>query len=250
MLKNNWRLLCGLAALLFMAAACGEAEVQQPSPGASPPAPSQPESPTGASSTTLALPQVGTGQAAQSPSSEPQAPSPTEPRGEDAGATSSTSTPDSSGAVLGESPAPSPPPAILTYTENGFAPDRLEVDVGQVVSFSNGSDIEFWPASNIHPTHQIYAEFDAKYPIRPGEAWVFSFENIGFWRFHNHLNPRQTGIIIVRGSGEEPELPPLVIESREFSFKGLGEVSEDDALRFRIWHESISSADSVISFLP
>ena len=83
---------------------------------------------------------------------------------------------------------------IVTFDADGFSPLRLEVEVGQQVLFTNESDTFFWPASNIHPTHQIYAEFDAKAPIESGGFWAFTFERPGFWRYHNHLGTERSGL--------------------------------------------------------
>ena len=55
----------------------------------------------------------------------------------------------------------------------------------------------FWPASNIHPTHMIYPEFDAKRPVASGKDWSFTFTKKGTWRYHDHLNPEATGTVVV-----------------------------------------------------
>ncbi|MBI4153453.1 hypothetical protein HY503_00425, partial [Candidatus Woesebacteria bacterium] len=46
--------------------------------------------------------------------------------------------------------------------ENGFEPPALEISVGDSLTFENKDLGPHWPASNIHPTHQIYPEFDPK----------------------------------------------------------------------------------------
>ena len=77
----------------------------------------------------------------------------------------------------------------VAYRVGSFLPKRLEAPAGQTVTFVNESDAPMWPASNIHPTHEILPGFDAKSPIEPGESWTFVFEEVGFWRYHNHLSP-------------------------------------------------------------
>ena len=119
--------------------------------------------------------------------------------------------------------------ATVVYRDGTFVPKRLEVDPGQQVTFVNESDKPFWPASNIHPTHEIYPEFDALGPIAPGEAWVFTFDAPGFWRYHNHRGPRETGIVVVKGEAvarSGPELPAL--DPGEITFAELGVVSAED----------------------
>ena len=111
-------------------------------------------------------------------------------------------------------------PYAITIEYNGkeFEPRRLEIDVGKQVKFANQSKKDFWPASNIHPTHQILPEFDAKTPIGPGSAWSFTFNEAGFWRYHNHLRPEDAGLIVVYGQSKtRPE--PLVIDISSIEFK-------------------------------
>ncbi len=105
----------------------------------------------------------------------------------------------------------------ITFDDAGFRPLRLEVEVGQQVLFANESDTSLWPASNIHPTHQIYPEFDAKTPIESGDSWIFTFERPGFWRYHNHLGPERSGLIVVKGEPAEPPTP-LVLATEGLDF--------------------------------
>lgn len=106
----------------------------------------------------------------------------------------------------------------ITFDDRGFVPLRLEVEAGQPVRFANESDVLIWPASNIHPTHQIYPEFDARTPIEAGNSWTFTFDRPGFWRYHNHLGPERSGLVVVHGEPVEPPTPlVLTTEGLEFS---------------------------------
>ncbi len=80
----------------------------------------------------------------------------------------------------------------------GFEPEKITIQKGETVAFVNETQVDRWPASAIHPTHQIYPEFDPKRAIAPGETWTFTFENAGIWRFHDHLFPAtMKGIVTV-----------------------------------------------------
>ena len=61
----------------------------------------------------------------------------------------------------------------------------------------NRSDSSIWPASAFHPTHQVYPGFDALKGLGKGESYSFKFDKIGSWKYHNHLNPSVTGIVVV-----------------------------------------------------
>ncbi len=88
-------------------------------------------------------------------------------------------------------------PLKVNLTEEGFSPNPIAIKVGQAVIFTSSRDKPFWPASDLHPTHTIYPEFDPKRPINPNESWSFIFSKSGRWRYHDHLAPEFTGEIIV-----------------------------------------------------
>ncbi|MBP7114547.1 MAG: cupredoxin domain-containing protein [Candidatus Peribacteraceae bacterium] len=80
---------------------------------------------------------------------------------------------------------------------SGFDPETLTVKTGTKVCFVNEDPEARWPASNIHPTHEIYSEFDPATPVPSGETWCFTFDKPGIWQFHDHLYPEFTGRITV-----------------------------------------------------
>jgi hypothetical protein len=57
---------------------------------------------------------------------------------------------------------------------------------------------DFWPASDLHPTHGIYPEFDPQDGIPADEKWTFQFLKSGSFKYHDHLNPFFRGIIFVK----------------------------------------------------
>ncbi len=82
--------------------------------------------------------------------------------------------------------------------EDGFVPEKLVIRTGDIVKFTSNKKSWFWPASNPHPSHTTYALFDPKKPLAAQESWDFKFEQVGEWRYHDHLAPYFTGIIIVK----------------------------------------------------
>lgn len=91
-------------------------------------------------------------------------------------------------------------PQAIRITQDGFVPETLRVNKGVPVRFINETSEWHWPASDLHPTHTLYPEFDPKRGLEPGETWQFRFERTGEWGFHDHLAPYMTGKIIVRES--------------------------------------------------
>lgn len=99
--------------------------------------------------------------------------------------------------------------ATVTYTAAGFSPQTATIRAGQSVTFTDQGGRGMWVASALHPTHAVYAgttlaehcpdaagtAFDQ---CAAGETYTFTFEKAGTWRYHNHLNPGDTGTIVVQ----------------------------------------------------
>jgi len=88
----------------------------------------------------------------------------------------------------------------VVITNDGFKPSELTIERGDTVVFSAAEDYGklYWPASNLHPSHLVYPEFDPREPIEPDEEWDFVFQKVGEWRFHDHLAPYYTGTLTVK----------------------------------------------------
>lgn len=93
---------------------------------------------------------------------------------------------------------------IVEMVEGGFEPQNVVVDKNSTVLFINKDKIDRWPASNIHPTHDIYPEFDPQKPIPPGSSWTFKPKKAGEWKFHDHLRPHLRGTLIVEKEKGSP----------------------------------------------
>lgn len=85
----------------------------------------------------------------------------------------------------------------VMLTEDGFSPEDLTINKGDAIVFATNRNQPFWPASNLHPTHQIYPEFDPREPIEPDKSWQFTFTKVGNWKYHDHLAPLYKGVIKV-----------------------------------------------------
>lgn len=85
----------------------------------------------------------------------------------------------------------------VLYGSNGYSPATVTIKQGQRVTFKNESGKQMWVASDDHPSHLIYPEFDAKTGIPAGSSYEFTFDKVGTWRYHDHLTPSRTGIVIV-----------------------------------------------------
>ena len=86
---------------------------------------------------------------------------------------------------------------FVTVTDSGYSPNTLTIKAGTTVTFKNESGIAIWPASDPHPIHTDYPEFDARRPYEQGASYSFTFERKGQWKYHDHLSPNRRGLIIV-----------------------------------------------------
>ena len=95
---------------------------------------------------------------------------------------------------------------MVTYTNSGYSPSALTIKKGEMVIFKNQSSQSMWTASAVHPTHRAYpttggclgSTFDTCTGIQSGGSWSFKFDISGTWKYHNHLNPGDTGTIDVQ----------------------------------------------------
>jgi plastocyanin len=87
---------------------------------------------------------------------------------------------------------------VIHVTDEGFEPRSVEVVSGETIVFENSGQKAHWPASDDHPTHTKYPEFDSLKPLEPEKEWSFTFDKPGEWKYHDHQNPYLRGEILVR----------------------------------------------------
>lgn len=86
----------------------------------------------------------------------------------------------------------------VAYTSSGFSPSTLTVKIGSTVTFVNNSNKKMWVASNPHPIHTDFPDFDAKKGYHPGESYSFTFSESGTYKYHNHLSSFSSGVVVVK----------------------------------------------------
>jgi plastocyanin len=100
----------------------------------------------------------------------------------------------------------------VEITSKSFVPGVITIAVGDTVTFVNKHSAKSWPASNVHPSHTRYPGssitkcgtddesmiFDACKGLAEGEEYSFTFDEEGVWEYHDHLNSRFGGSVVVR----------------------------------------------------
>ena len=143
------------------------------------------------------------------------------PQNTDQPSNNSTVTPGSIPTPLpipgGDTNAAKPKTVGVNYSNGEFTPKSITINVGDTVIFENMGDdatttfkgdvatfvpgktgLSVWPAAGPHPIHNSVPGFDAKRPLIVGETYSFTFTKAQTVTYHNHLNPSQTGTIIVK----------------------------------------------------
>ncbi len=85
----------------------------------------------------------------------------------------------------------------VTLTADGFSSAVLTIKVGTAVTWMNKSGAEATVNSDPHPVHTDYQPLNlGRFP--DGGSLSLTFDKPGTYGYHNHLNPSQTGKIIVQ----------------------------------------------------
>jgi plastocyanin len=117
----------------------------------------------------------------------------------------STSTPTSKSSTSNSSSSSSTPSATsdqnsgatITYSNNGFSPSTLTVKAGTKITIKNTSSEDMQFDSDPHPAHTDDTELNVGI-VSPGESMTFTVTTTGTHGYHNHLDPSDTGTIIVQ----------------------------------------------------
>lgn len=105
---------------------------------------------------------------------------------------------DESAAMEKEEASEAMSATVIIFNGSTYSPKNVTINAGETVTFKNASDKTFWPASNVHPVHNILPEFDANRPLPTGAEYSFTFTKAGSWPWHDHLRASQTGVITVK----------------------------------------------------
>jgi len=93
----------------------------------------------------------------------------------------------------------------IEITSSGFNPSTLTVSKGTTVTFITMDEGSYWPASASHPSHTVYpteggcigSTFDACEGLSQSDTFEFTFDEVGEWGYHDHLNPGLRGTVTV-----------------------------------------------------
>ncbi len=87
--------------------------------------------------------------------------------------------------------------ATVVLTAEGYEPREITIRKNTTVTFRSENKSQHWPASDLHPAHEIYPEFDPGRPLESDEMWQFTFDKVGTWGLHDHIRSYYTGVVHV-----------------------------------------------------
>jgi plastocyanin len=111
--------------------------------------------------------------------------------------TESQSTTPSDNATSNASDSDQNSSTTITYSDSGFSPATLTVKAGTTVTVKNDSSSSLQFSSDPHPVHTDNPELNMGV-LAPGKSDTFTVTKTGTWGYHNHLNPSDTGTIVVQ----------------------------------------------------
>lgn len=87
--------------------------------------------------------------------------------------------------------------ATIIYSDSGFSPSKTTVKSSDTVAIKNTSSSDMQFDSDPHPIHTDDKELNAG-AVAPGQTITFTVTTKGTFGYHNHLNPGDTGTIVVQ----------------------------------------------------
>ena len=92
--------------------------------------------------------------------------------------------------------APLPKEVTITLTKNGFSPSQVTIKVDSAARWVNKSGSQETVNSDNYPTNQLHKELNFGI-FSNNSSVVHTFTKSGTYGYHNQLNPKQHGEIIV-----------------------------------------------------
>lgn len=84
----------------------------------------------------------------------------------------------------------------VSLTESGFDPQTISVKAGTKVVWKNDTKSVANVSSDKHPTHLLYPPLNLG-SFESGDTVSLIFKDKGSFGYHNHLNPAETGTVVV-----------------------------------------------------
>ena len=108
-----------------------------------------------------------------------------------------SSTPPNNSSSANTSNNSQPVAVTIIYSDSGFSPSNVTVKSGDIVAIKNTSSRDVQFDSDPHPDHTDDEDLNVGI-VSPGQSMTFKVTKTGSHGYHNHLNPGDTGTIVVQ----------------------------------------------------
>lgn len=109
-----------------------------------------------------------------------------------------TTTPKATGSTALNAPVMTKNGAYLvSYTDSGFVPAKLEIQKGKSVHFVNNSN-KAMSLTTVDPNNQVFRELNQEKSVGRGGSYDFTFLTEGTWWYVNRNSQKELGTIIVK----------------------------------------------------
>lgn len=98
--------------------------------------------------------------------------------------------------VASPSAQPNAKETMVNLTKAGFEPGTVKIKVGDKVTWVNKSGQTATVNSDPHPTHTLWPFLNLG-TFADGGTLSVTFDKVGTYTYHNHLNPSETGTVVV-----------------------------------------------------
>ncbi len=86
----------------------------------------------------------------------------------------------------------------VIVTSAGFSPAIVEIVQGGTVTWMNNDTVAHQIASAPHPVHTDYPPLNSVGTLQPGQSRSLKFDQVGTYRYHDHLNLASKGTVVVQ----------------------------------------------------
>ncbi|HAT68829.1 MAG: hypothetical protein A2481_04380 [Candidatus Yonathbacteria bacterium RIFOXYC2_FULL_47_9] len=86
---------------------------------------------------------------------------------------------------------------LVSYTDSGFVPAKIEIQKGKSVHFVNNSN-KAMSLTTVDPNSQVFREFNQEGSVGRGGTYDFTFLTEGTWWYVNRNSQKELGTIIVK----------------------------------------------------
>lgn len=80
--------------------------------------------------------------------------------------------------------------------DGSFNPSVVTISVGDSITWVNKDDLIRQVASDPHPSHSALPSLESE-ELAQDDDYTYTFDKVGEWFYHDHMNPISKGTIIV-----------------------------------------------------